>query len=52
MTTEGKPVWEGRSTVELDHWISAELEKAPEPTQEQRGNLTALFNGAPTESAA
>ncbi|MEU1816461.1 hypothetical protein ABZ543_14855 [Streptomyces roseifaciens] len=52
MATEGKPTWEGRSTVSLDHWISAELEKAPEPTPEQRGNLKALFDGTPTQSAA
>ncbi|SDM62546.1 hypothetical protein SAMN04487981_10232 [Streptomyces sp. cf386] len=45
--------WEGRSTVTVADWVAAELEKAPDPSDEQRGVLSALFNSAtPTEVAA
>lgn len=47
MVAEDVSDWDGASLVTVDDWIAAELERAPEPTSEQRGNLTALFGGAP-----
>lgn len=45
--------WEGRSTVDVADWVAAELERAPEPSDEQRGALTTLFNSAtPARTAA
>jgi hypothetical protein len=48
MGRETEEDWNGASTITVDDWIAAELERAPDPTPEQRGNLTALFNGGPT----
>ncbi|MGB8942207.1 MAG: hypothetical protein WCD21_18490 [Streptomyces sp.] len=45
MGTGAEDDWNGKSTLTVDEWIAAELERAPDPTPEQRGNLTALFNG-------
>lgn len=45
--------WEGVSTVSVADWVAAELERAPEPSEEQRGVLGALFNSAaPVRAAA
>jgi hypothetical protein len=38
--------WEGRTAVSVADWVAAELERAPEPSEEQRGVLSALFNTA------
>lgn len=38
--------WEGPSTVSVADWVAAELERAPEPSEEQRGVLSALLNTA------
>lgn len=45
--------WEGPSAVSVADWVAAELERAPDPSEEQRGVLSALFNSAtPTRAAA
>lgn len=45
--------WEGPSTVSVADWVAAELESAPEPSEEQRGVLSALLgSGTPARVAA
>jgi hypothetical protein len=44
--------WDGPSTVSVADWVAAELERAPEPSEEQRGVLSALFNSPTAAKAA
>lgn len=44
--------WDGPSTLSVAEWVAAQLERAPEPGEDQRGVLTALFNAAAPGEAA
>lgn len=45
MPPESENEWTGRTAVDLDAWIEAELQNSPEPSKEQRGTLLALLGG-------
>ncbi|WP_158716941.1 hypothetical protein [Streptomyces rimosus] len=52
MAAQTQRRWDGPTKVSLDDWIAAELESAPEPSSEQRGILSALFDGVQPAEAA
>lgn len=52
MSEQEERRWDGPSTVSVADWVAAQLAKAPEPGEEQRGALTTLFNSATRGEAA
>ncbi|MGI5196903.1 hypothetical protein ACQEVY_25245 [Streptomyces sp. CA-288835] len=52
MTEPQERRWDGPSMMSIAEWVAAELERAPEPSDEQRGALSALFNTATSTTAA
>ncbi|GGP94427.1 hypothetical protein GCM10010278_85380 [Streptomyces melanogenes] len=44
-------VWSGRAAMSLEDWIARELERAPEPSAEQRGALGELFRSHAGEAS-
>lgn len=43
--------WSGRAAMSLEDWIARELERAPEPSAEQRGALGELFGSRTVEAS-
>lgn len=52
MAAQTEHRWDGPAKVSVDGWIASELESAPEPSSEQRGILSALFDGVQPAEAA